>query len=275
MTGPTPVELLAVAETAADAAAEIQRQYFRTRDLQIEEKQANDFVTRADKESEAAILEIVLDHFPDHQILAEESGLSQAGGDYHWLVDPLDGTSNFLQGLPNFCVSIACQYRGEAVAAVVLEPLRGERFTATRGGGAHWNGRPMATSPRPGVDGAFLATGYPFRVKEALDLYLQVFRDLLLEARGVRRCGAAALDLAYTAAGVYDGFFEFRLSPWDIAAGELLVREAGGLVSDLDGGGRFVERGSVLAAGPGLHRDLLEIVQRHVSEASLEAISPR
>ncbi|MEM1181100.1 MAG: inositol monophosphatase family protein [Acidobacteriota bacterium] len=272
---PTPADLLAAAEAAADAAAEIQRHYFRSRDLEIEEKEANDFVTRADKESEAAILELLMGRFPDHAVLAEESGLSEAGGDYRWFVDPLDGTSNFLQGLPYFCVSIACQHRGVTVASVVLEPLRGERFTATRSGGAFWNGRPMSISKRPGVDGAFLATGYPFRAKAALDVYLDVFRDLLLAARGVRRCGAAALDLAYTAAGVYDGFFEFRLSPWDIAAGSLLVEEAGGVLSDLDGADRWLEGGSVLAANAEVHGDILEIVSRHVSEASLRALSPR
>ncbi|MEO1083487.1 MAG: inositol monophosphatase family protein, partial [Acidobacteriota bacterium] len=148
-------------------------------------------------------------------------------------------------------------------------------FTAHRGGGAFWNGRPMSIARRGGIDGAFLATGYPFRNKEALDLYLEVFRDLLLAARGVRRCGAAALDLAYTAAGVYDGFFEFRLSPWDIAAGSLLVTEAGGVLSDLDGGDGWLEGGSVLAANGEVHGAILEIVGRHVSEASLERLSPR
>lgn len=275
MSEPSPADLLAAAEKAADAGAEILCRYFRSRDLEIREKEANDFVTRADHESEEAILGVLRQHFPDHQVLAEESGLSEEGGEHCWLVDPLDGTSNFLQGLPTFCISIACHHRGEAVAAVVLEPLRGDRFTAAKGRGAHWNGRPMHVSRRAGVAGAFLATGYPFRAKSALDLYLEVFRDLLLEARGVRRCGAAALDLAYTAAGVYDGFFEFRLSPWDIAAGELLVKEAGGVITDLDGGENWLRSGNVLAGSVAVHRDLREVASRHVSEGRLESLSPR
>lgn len=272
---PTPPDLLAVAEKAAEAGADILRGYFRTQDLDVREKEANDLVTRADHESEAAILAIVREHFPDHQILAEESGLSADSGDYRWLIDPLDGTANFAHGLPTFCISIACHHRGEAVAAVVLEPLRGDHFSAAKGQGALWNGKPMHVSNRQGIDGAFLATGYPFRAKSALERYLDVFRDVLLKARGVRRCGAAALDLAFTAAGVYDGFFEFRLSPWDIAAGELLVKEAGGVITDLDGGTNWLRSGNVLAGAAAVHRDLREITSRHVSEGKLEELSPR
>ena len=269
MSEPTPQALLEVAERAAEAAARVQRDFFRSRDLEVEEKQANDFVTRADHESEAAILEVLQGAFPSHEVLAEESGLSASSSNYRWLVDPLDGTSNFLQGLPYVCISIACRRGEETLAAVVLDPLRDECFTASLGGGARWNGRPMRVSRRHGIAGSFLATGYPFRAKVTLDIYLGVFRDLLLQARGVRRCGAAALYLAYTAAGVYDGFFEFRLSPWDIAAGELLVREAGGRVTDLDGKAGLPASGNVLAGGADVHRQLRAVIARHVSEVKL------
>ncbi|MEM6794132.1 MAG: inositol monophosphatase family protein [Acidobacteriota bacterium] len=279
--GPAPLALLAAAERAADTGAEILREYFRSRDLRPEEKTRGDFVTRADKESERAIVESVLGEFPDHEILAEEGGLRESaapdarGEPYRWIIDPLDGTANFMQGLPMFCISIACRRGDETLAAIVLEPLRDERFTAARGHGAFWNGRAMRTSERPGAAGSFLATGYPFRVKSSLDIYLEIFRALLLEARGIRRCGAAALDLAYTAAGVYDGFFVFRLSPWDIAAGVLLVREAGGVSTDLDGGGGSLKSGNVLAGGAGVHRDLLSTVARFAGEGALDRHSPR
>ena len=201
-------------------------------------------------------------------------GETKTGDDHRWLIDPLDGTTNFLQGLPVFCVSVACLRGGRPVAGVVLDPLRGDLFTAIRGGGATWNDRPMRVSARAGLDDAFLATGYPHKAKDALDAYLAIFHDAFLRTRSIRRCGAAALDLAYTAAGIYDGFFEFRLSPWDLGAGVLLVEEAGGRVSDLDGGGAYLGRGNVVAGTAGVHRDLLEVVGRHAGEAFLDRVVP-
>jgi myo-inositol-1(or 4)-monophosphatase len=274
-------DLLTTATLAARAGAEVLRRYFRTADLEIRVKGDNDFVTRADQESEAAIVGVLRGRFPDHDVLGEEGGfsaggvLTSGGAEHEWLIDPLDGTTNFLQGLGVFAISIGCRHRGEMAAAVVYDPIGEHLFTAARGAGAFWNGRRMAVSGRPGLSSAFLATGYPFRARASLDVYLAVFRDVFLEARAIRRCGAAALDLAYTAAGVYDGFFEFRLSPWDIAAGLLLVREAGGLVSDLDGGERFFDSGNVIAGAPGVHRDLLQTVRRHVDETRLDTIDPR
>src|SRR6185295_13505966 len=232
----------------------------------------NDFVTRADRESEAAIVGLLRERFPDHHVLAEERGIDAGGGasEFEWVIDPLDGTTNFLQGLPVYCISIACRRRsGELLAGVVLDPEGGNRFAAAAGQGATWNGRPMRTSARPSLSGAFLATGYPWRAHPTLDLYLEAFRDIFLEVRAIRRCGAAALDLAYTAAGVYDGFFEFRLSAWDIAAGILLVREAGGVVTDVDGGqGSFVS-GNVVAGGSGVQPELLAKIARHATEAGI------
>ncbi len=191
-----------------------------------------------------------------------------------WLIDPLDGTANFLQGLPVFCISVACRQGRRVVAGAVLDPIGDNLFTASRGDGARWNGRPIEISDRSSLDGSFLATGYPFRARRALDTYLDVFRDVFLEVRAIRRCGAAALDLAYTAAGVYDGFFEFRLSPWDIAAGVLLVEEAGGRITDLDGGDGYFAGGNLVAGPHALHRQLLAVVRRHVDEAKLDRIDP-
>jgi myo-inositol-1(or 4)-monophosphatase len=233
-------------------------------------------VTRADRESETAVVGEIQRRHPSHRILAEEGGGAGAGGDseFEWLIDPLDGTTNFLQGLPVWSVSVACRRGDEVVVGVVDDPAGQNLFSAARGGGARWNGKPMAASTHGGLRGAFLATGYPFRAHATLDLYLAIFREVFLDAKAIRRCGSAALDLAYTAAGVYDGFFEFRLSPWDIGAGVLLVREAGGLLSDLDGGERFFAGGNIVAGGPAVQRELLAVVSRYAGEALLDRLSP-
>jgi myo-inositol-1(or 4)-monophosphatase len=268
-------DLLETAVAAAQAGGEVVTPYFRHASLEVRRKGENDFVTQADKESETAILAEIRKRFPNHRILAEEgSGAGQGHGDYEWLIDPLDGTTNFLQGLPVYCVSVACRKGDELLAAAIQDPEGGNLFTASRGGGAFWNGRRMSASPSASLTGAFLATGYPFRALSTLDLYLGIFRDVFRHAKAIRRCGSAALDLAYTAAGVYDGFFEFRLSPWDIGAGVLMVREAGGAVTDLDGGDNSFASGNVVAGSPGVHRELLEIVQRHASEEAIERVNP-
>jgi len=268
-------DLLAAAVAAAHAGAEVVTRYFRGADLDVRRKGENDFVTRADQESEAAVVAAIRGAFPDHRILAEEgSGADHGSGDVEWLIDPLDGTTNFLQGLPVYCVSVACRRGDELLAGAIEDPEGHNLFTAARGQGAFWNGRRMEVSRREGLKGAFLATGCPFRALPTLDVYLAIFRDAFRQAKAIRRCGAAALDLAYTAAGVYDGFFEFRLSPWDIGAGTLMVREAGGVLTDLDGGGESFESGNVVAGGPAVHAELLEVVQRHASEEALERIHP-
>lgn len=273
--GEIPPDLLSTAIEAARSGAEVLRHYFRRDDLEVRTKSGYDLVTQADEESEERILSILRGRFPDHRVLAEESGWNTQQGDLRWFVDPLDGTSNFSQGLPTFCISIAC-YRGvEPLVGVVLDPMGDNLFTAQRGQGAQWNGRPMKISSRPGLDGAFLATGYPFKARQALDLYLLVFRDVFLRARGIRRCGSAALDLAYTAAGVYDGFFEFRLSPWDFAAGVLLLREAGGVITDLDGGEDFLRSGNLIAGPENLYGELLSVTRQHADEAALDSVHPR
>jgi myo-inositol-1(or 4)-monophosphatase len=275
-------DLLAVAVDAARAGGEVLLRLYGATDLGAEEKAKNDLVSRADRESESVIVATIRRAFPGHSILAEESGRNLgarggqvAGGDrFEWVIDPLDGTTNFLRGVPIFCVSVACVERGRTVAAAVLDPLRDDLFTAARGGGAFRAGSPLLLRDRDGLEGTVLATGFPFKAHGALETYLALFRDVFLEARAIRRCGAAALDLAYTAAGVFDGFFEFRLAPWDVAAGSLLIEEAGGVVTDLDGGERFMAAGNVLAGVPGVQRRLREIAARHTSEAQLDRMVP-
>ena len=268
-------ELLTTAVAAAKAGAETLSRHFRDSALEVRSKGRNDFVSRADHESEEAIVGVIRRRFPGHRILAEESGeLAGREADYQWLVDPLDGTTNFVRGLPIYSVSVACRRGEELVAAAILDPQGGNLFSARRGGGAYWNDRRLTVSSRPSLDGAFLATGYPFRAQAALTAYLDVFRAIFQHSGAIRRCGSAALDLAYTAAGIYDGFFEFRLSPWDVAAGALLVEEAGGKITDLDGGPRFLTRGNVLAGGLAVHGALQEIAARHASEQLLDALVP-
>lgn len=267
-------ELADAAVAAARQGAEVLLRYFRGGGLDARSKGLHDYVTRADHESEQRVLETLRRRFPDHHVLAEEGGYDEGDSEYCWYVDPLDGTSNFIQGLPVFSISIACSHRDEMVAGVVYDPLGDNLFAAARGGGARWNGRPMQVSERTGLAGAFLATGYPFKTRAALDLYLEAFRAVFLQARAIRRCGSAALDLAYTAAGVYDGFFELRLSPWDFAAGVLLIREAGGKITDLDGGDAFFAGGNLLAGPPELHKELLATIGAIVDEARMEAIDP-
>ncbi|MFL6196097.1 MAG: inositol monophosphatase family protein [Thermoanaerobaculia bacterium] len=263
-------ELLDTALAAARAGSEVVTRYFRDAGLEVRRKGVNDFVTQADKESEALIVSILRERFPEHRILAEEGGgAGEGSGEYEWLIDPLDGTTNFLHGLPVYCVSVACRRGDELLAGVIQDPEGRNLFQATRGGGAFWNGRRMSVSAQPGLDGSFLATGYPWRALPTLDLYLGIFREVFPLSKALRRCGSAALDLAYTAAGVYDGFFEFRLSPWDIGAGILMVREAGGVVTDVDGGERFFDHGNIVAGGPALHRELLDVVRRNASEEAI------
>lgn len=267
--------LLEVALEAAGAGAAVLRDLFGSASLRVRAKGPHDLVSSADQAAEAAIAGVIRRHFPDAAFLGEEGGRSgRRDGELEWIVDPLDGTNNFLQELPIFCTSVACCRRGEPVAGVVQEPLTGVVYSAVRGGGAWRDGERLRVSDHPGLAGAFLATGFPFRARGALDLYLATFREVYLQARAVRRCGAAALDLAHTAAGVYDGFFEFRLSPWDIAAGVLLIEEAGGRVSDLDGGRGYFAGGNVVAGGAAVWRELGRAIARHANEARLHAADP-
>jgi myo-inositol-1(or 4)-monophosphatase len=234
-------------------------------------KSRNDWVSRADRESEAAIVTFIREHCPDDAILGEEGGISAKGTSGRtWIIDPLDGTSNYLQHFPVWSISIGVKTGNEITAGVVHEPLRDLFFAAERGSGAFRNGERMHVSNQERLDGSFLATGFPFRAQQFVAVYCSIFQEVISVAKGVRRAGSAALDLAYTAAGIFDGFFELHLSPWDIAAGSLLVTEAGGIFSDFSGGDRWLERGNVVGAPRGMHRDLLQVLARHVSEDQLD-----
>lgn len=275
MSSPSPTELAVLATAAARAGGAELARLFGSTTLEVRAKGRNDFVTQADHASEAAILRVLRAQFPDHSILTEESGLHGGEeGTVEWIVDPLDGTTNFLQGLPIWSVSVGCRHQGQLVAGAIFEPLPGRLFSAARGGGAWLDGRPISVSGRPGLAGSFLATGFPFRAHSALDRYLDAFREVFQAAGAIRRCGSAALDLAYTACGVYDGFFEFRLSAWDIAAGALLIEEAGGVITDLDGEAGYLESGNVVAGNGAVQRELLETVARHADEGSLARLAP-
>lgn len=257
--------MTAAAEIARAGAVELARYWRDLDEAKVEEKARNDLVSEADRASEAAILDAIGRRFPDHRVLSEEAGWTGAdrGSGPTWIVDPLDGTTNFVHGLPQFAVSVAVADGDELLAGAVLDPLRNDLFRACRGGGTWWNDRPCRVSDRAGLRGALLATGFPFRAHQLLDPYLAIFRDVFLACKAIRRPGAAALDLAWVAAGIFDGFFEFKLSAWDVAAGALLVREAGGVVTDMDGGDRLLATGNVLCGPAGVHRELLETVQRH------------
>jgi myo-inositol-1(or 4)-monophosphatase len=231
-------------------------------------KARNDWVSTADRESEAAILSFIREQRPDDAFLGEESGRSGAA-DRVWIVDPLDGTSNYLQHFPVWSVSIGLLRGAEIIAGVIYEPLRDIFYTAERGAGAFRNGQRMHVSAQERVEGSFLATGFPFRAQKFVQTYCSIFADVISIAKGVRRAGSAALDLAYTAAGTFDGFFEMHLSPWDVAAGSLLITEAGGLVSDFSGGQRWLERGNIVGAPPAVQRELVEMINRYVREDEL------
>jgi myo-inositol-1(or 4)-monophosphatase len=239
-------------------------------------KSRNDWVSRADRESEAAIVTFIREHCPHDAILGEEGGISAEGTSGRtWIIDPLDGTSNYLQHFPVWSISIGVKTGNEITAGVVHEPLRDLFFTAERGAGAFRNGERMHVSNQETLDGSFLATGFPFRAQQFVAVYCAIFQEVISVAKGVRRAGSAALDLAYTAAGIFDGFFELHLSPWDIAAGSLLVTEAGGIFSDFSGGDRWLERGNVVGAPRGVHHDLLQVLARHVSEDQLDRATTR
>jgi len=234
---------------------------------QISEKARNDLVSAADLASEQVIIAAIRKRFPEHRILSEEAGWSTPSiSGPTWIVDPLDGTTNFIHGIPQFAISIGVAEEGAVKFGVILDPIKNDVFSAARGHGAWWNGKQCRISSREGLSGALLATGFPFKAHRLLDPYLAIFRDVFLQCKAVRRPGAAALDLAYTAAGLFDGFFEFQLSAWDVAAGSLLVEEAGGTITDMDGGSDFLDCGDVVCGSPGVHRELLKVVGRHREE---------
>lgn len=251
---PTSRELLDVAVDAARRAGRILADRFEG-ERTIEFKGGIDLVTDADKAAEAAILELLRQRFPDHAVLAEESGVSE-GSRFRWIIDPLDGTTNYSHQVPHFAVSIAVDGPDGLLAGVVLDPMRNELFSAHRGGGAELNGKPIRVRVRERLDRSLVCTGFPYDVREKPEAPLGLFNRIIRRAQGVRRTGSAALDLAYVAAGRFDGFFEFGLHPWDIAAGALLIQEAGGRMTRIDGEPLDLAIGDVLASGPALYDEL-------------------
>ncbi|WP_308388621.1 inositol monophosphatase family protein [Acidithiobacillus sp. AMEEHan] len=259
--------ILVTAIRAARKAGDIiSRSIDRVNEVRVANKGPHDFVTEIDQRAEAAIVEIIQRAYPEHGILAEE-GTRVEAEEYEWIIDPLDGTTNFIHAVPSLAVSIGVRRHGRMEHAVVYDPLRNELFTASRGGGAHLNDRRLRVSQRKELDDSLIATGFPFRDFSYLDHYLSIFKNLLQRTAGLRRAGSAALDLAYVAAGRYDGFWEFHLKPWDIAAGTLLIQEAGGLATDFHGEQNFFESGNIVGGNLRIHALLLQQIQKELPAA--------
>ena len=233
--------------------------------LTVNDKSYNDFVTEVDLASEKEIIRVLKASYPDHAFLGEETGLSHQA-DNIWIIDPLDGTTNFLHGFPQYCISIALEEKGEITQAVIYDPNRNDLFTATKGQGAYLNQRRMRVSNKSKLKESILGTGFPFRDFHHLPVYLKIFEEVVRGTSGVRRPGSAALDLAYVAAGWFDGFFEINLSKWDIAAGGLLVTEAGGIVSDFSEKDGWLESGNIVATNPKIYEPLIKIIQSHITD---------
>ncbi|MBN2855833.1 MAG: inositol monophosphatase [Halothiobacillaceae bacterium] len=254
--------MLTMAVRAARAAGTvISRATDHVADLTIESKQRNDFVSEVDRQAEHAIIDILKRAYPDHHFLGEESGDTGSElSEYRWIIDPLDGTTNFLHGLPHYAVSIALEYQGRLELGVIYNPSNQELFTAERGGGAFLNNRRIRVAGLRSLESALLGTGFPFRADQDVERYLKTFRALHGPLSGIRRAGSAALDLAYVASGRLDGFWEFGLLPWDMAAGILMVREAGGIVIDFSGKEEFMASGNVIAANPKITHAMLKAI---------------
>ena len=256
--------MLTIAVKAARRAGSIINRASNDLDkLTVEQKAPNDYVSEVDRAAEAAIIEVLKTAYPQHSILAEESGESKTESDYLWIIDPLDGTTNFLHGFPQYCVSIALSVKGVVSQGVIYDPTRNELFTASKGGGAFLNDRRIRVSKRIHLQDCLIGTGFPTREMRNFDRYLAMFKDLTPKCAGIRRPGAAALDLAYVACGRYDGFWEMGLSAWDMAAGALMIKEAGGLVTDFAGNDDYLNAGTIVASTPKAFPALLQIVQAH------------
>jgi len=261
-----PILNIAV-KAARRAATVINRAANQLDQLTVESKSPNDFVTEIDRAAEKAIIEVLQDAYPGHGILAEESGeLGAANGadsEFVWIIDPIDGTTNFIHGFPQYAISLALTKNGVLEHGLVFDPNRNELFTASRGAGAYLNDRRIRVSRRLRLNEALIGTGFPFRTFDNVDAYLAMFRELTQKTAGIRRPGAASLDLAYVAAGRLDGFWEMGLAPWDMAAGVLMIQEAGGLVSDFAGEANFLTTGNVVAGTPKIFGQLLPVIQSY------------
>ena len=257
--------MLNIAVKAARRAGNVINRATRNLDIVVvKEKAANDYVSDVDHEAEHAIIRTLLEAYPDHSILAEESGAA-GKSEYQWIIDPLDGTINFLHGFPQYAVSIALSHRSVVTQAVIYDPAHNDLFTATRGRGAYLNDQRIRVSKRIRLKSSLIGTGYAFRQLEHIDAYFAMLRDMMKSTAGVRRPGAAALDLAYVAAGRLDGFWELGLGPWDMAAGALLITEAGGLVGDLEGNDKYMTSGNIVAGAPKVFVELLRLIAPHLT----------
>ncbi|HET6372069.1 MAG TPA: inositol monophosphatase family protein [Candidatus Polarisedimenticolia bacterium] len=258
--------LLDVATAAAQAGGEVIAKAYKTRRpgklADSMQKGRNDYVTTVDREAEDRIISIIKEVYPGHDIQAEETPATDYGSEYRWIIDPLDGTTNFIHGYPMFAVSVGLSYQGRMVAGVVFDPLRNEIFRAQAGEGATLNGKRIQVSEVRALQDALLLTGFPFKAQQHVDKYLAIFKELFRASSGIRRAGAAALDLAYVACGRADGFFEMVLSPWDMAAGAVLVLEAGGMVTDFSGGEDYMSTGHVVAGHPDVVSEMLPKIAR-------------
>lgn len=243
---------------------------FASRDLgqlKIQTKTFNDFVSEVDKAAEQAIIDTLKAAYPDHGFLGEESGDTNKDAENIWIIDPLDGTTNFLHSFPCYCVSIALQQKSVLTQAVIYDPVRNDLFTATKGRGAFLNDKRIRVGSRIKLQESLIATGFPFRDFSYLDTYMDMLKDMIKKTSGIRRPGSAALDLAYVAAGFSDGFFELNLSTWDIAAGGLIVQEAGGIVGDFEGNESWLKTGNIVAANPKIFGQMLQVLAPHVTTA--------
>ncbi|MGZ8243993.1 inositol monophosphatase family protein [Methylomagnum sp.] len=270
--------MLNIAVRAARAAGDIiVRAMDRVDLLNISPKGRNDFVSDVDRNAEREIIYTLQKAYPSHAFIGEESGLTGAAkAEYVWVIDPLDGTTNFLHGFPQFAVSIALFHKGKVDKGVIYDPVKQELFTGARGAGAMLNNRRLRVTKQIGMVGSLLGTGIPFKDQSYLDAYLGMLKSLLKDAAGIRRAGSAALDLAYIAAGRLDGFWEIGLKRWDMAAGVLLIQEAGGLVTDLEGGDKFFETGGIVAANPRLHQAMIGLIEPHLTDQlRYRALDPR
>jgi len=234
--------------------------------LTVKSKNYNDFVSEVDVAAERVIIDTLKDAYPDHGFLGEESGSSENQSDFIWIIDPLDGTTNFLHNFPQYCVSIALQHKGDITQAVIYEPNRNDLYTATKGRGAFLNDKRIRVSKCDKLQQSLIGTGFPFRDFKHLDTYLAMFKSMLQKTSGIRRPGSAALDLAYVANGSLDAFWEIGLSSWDIAAGALLVQEAGGIISNLNGKEGWLESGNILAASPKIYDAMVETLAPHLTD---------
>ena len=260
--------MLNIGVRAVRAAGDLIVRYLdKSQNIKATEKSRNDFVTEVDRRAEEVIIGAIRKAYPGHAILAEESG-AQGDSECQWIIDPLDGTTNFLHGFPQFAVSVALRRKGELEHAIVYDPLRQELFTASRGGGAQLNNHRIRVAGRNSLKGALIGTGFPFRSFHRIDAYLEELKQLTSLTAGLRRPGSAALDLAYVACGRLDGFWEYGLRVWDIAAGALLIREAGGCVSNLDDGGQSIDSGNIAAGNPSIHDLLLTVVGSENADAT-------